>query len=297
MSEFIRRLNKRQHSIGGNKYFIDCKVWLQEPASINLEKIVRNNHDITVLKAFIGYRQYTKKNKHVVLKIGPVSKTVLKEYEISKKLQSIPGFVKDICVFDCHDNTNITSNLASAICKATEIDDNHKDVLVMPYVHGSSIANYKWNTSNVQMLKSLLKQAVMSSMEAYHEFGFIHNDFHLDNILMKRTKQHVVKYKNDVEIATHGFKIVIIDFDRSFINVDKERCLEYYWKNLENMLARLNFDLQNVRVNADKANLFVRNAGSKMIPYKDTIHLLSVIDDINIEQFENQNVVYNPDVL
>jgi hypothetical protein len=43
----------------------------------------------------------------------------------------------------------------------------------------------------------------------------------------------------NIKVKTYGYKIVIMDFDRSFIHVDIKTGIEFYWLNLYNVLSRV----------------------------------------------------------
>jgi len=201
--------------------------------------------------------------------------------------QSINSFIKYICLFNCFDDTynyiNTNKKIPEKICTANNIGNN---VLIAPYVNGSSIKNYKWNLDNINILKSLLKQCVISLMYAYIDFGFLHNDLHLDNILFKKTKLENIKYKEDLEINTNGYKIIIMDFDLSFIDVDRTQGIEYYWSNLLNLLSRIEYDLNKYIIpikSDDIILLFIRNAIINKYNPNRTIELLDLIDKLEFK--------------
>ncbi len=154
----IKILHKKHYKIeGGTKYFIDCDNI--SPKSFTLENIIKNKNSISILHAILDYTKHTKKNKHIVIKIAHKSKTNLKEYEISKKLQNINGFIKYICLFKCYDDTYkfiINNNkLPDNICSATNLEENDNIILISPYIKYGSIRDYKWNITNTNILHLL----------------------------------------------------------------------------------------------------------------------------------------------
>lgn len=128
-------------------------------------------------------------NKSVIVKIGEETK-IKKDYWLSKYLfnNNNPGFIRYICQFECHDDVNKykmepDSDDDDSFCST----DNKLPMvysLVMPYIPLGSIKNYKWTKRNVNILKSLLSKAVQYYIMAAKKTGFIHNDFHADNIMM-----------------------------------------------------------------------------------------------------------------
>lgn len=292
----IKNLNKQHYNIlDGDKYYID---YIKESDNnIIPEDIIKNKNHISIIKASINYIKHKKKNKKVVIKIAHKSKTNKKEYDISLRLKNIPGFIKYICIFDCFDESYkyIDENykIPLKICNAekTEIYDNN--ILVSSYINTGSIKNYIWNKDNFYILKSLLKQCVCSCMYSYNEYGFIHGDLHLDNILFKKTNKKSIKYK-EIEIETNGYKLIIMDFDSSFIDVDIKQNIKFYWKNIENVFSRLKFDLQNITIkNIDKISQFNYDSELKNRDPKQSILLLDMIDNLEYISTLVSKIIYN----
>ena len=239
----IVKLDKKHYkNFGGTKYYVDCNDY-------NPTDILKIINDISIFKEVI------KKNKHIVIKIAYNDKANKKEYYILEKLKTINGFIKYF------DNTN--------------------NILIEPYINLGSIIRYKWTLDKIYILKSLLKQTIISLMEAYNDYGFLHNDLHLDNILFKKTKIENIEYK-DVKIKSDGYKVVIMDFDSSFIDVDRKTGLYFYWHDINNIFSRLDNDLKkyliiinnNIILNILKNNII-------NLPNSDkTIDLLELIDNL-----------------
>ena len=91
-----------------------------------------------------------------------------------------------MCLFNCFDNTyyNIKEDLKKNLCSASHTEENKKVVLIMPFIAEGSIKNFNWIENKLDILKSVLSQTIMSLFLAYHKLGFLHNDMHLDNILI-----------------------------------------------------------------------------------------------------------------
>ncbi len=293
-----------------NKYHIDCSQLEKNPESmeVSINNVIQNTNDITVLKSVINDNTITNKYRNIVIKIGKINKTIEKEFMIGKQLEKekIIGFINFMCLFFCFDNTytNIKQNTLTSICSAKNMDDQKKSVLIMPFIPNGSIRKFNWMHDNFDILKSVLQQTVMSIFIAYEKCGFIHGDLHLDNILLKKTKKSIMTYEQNIEIKTHGYKIIIMDFDSSFINIDIINGIEFYWLNLYNMISRVNSDLGNS--NGDKVSMnnmsqitsFIETQRINKKSYKNTSKLLDLIKDSSfvIIKSPQQNLVYNPNI-
>ena len=323
----IRSLEKRYDKVnGGNKYNINCSSLQKHTDTIDIKRIVKNKSDISILEALINtitnknIVNNSSKNKNIVVKISPINRTLEKEYKIGTVLEEIkvPGFIKYMCLFNCFDNTyyNIKEDVKKPLCSAKHTEENKKVVLIMPYIADGSIKNFNWTEHKLDILKSVLSQSIMSLFLAYHKIGFLHNDIHLDNILIKKTKKQYIDYDyenennthskhNKIQIPTHGYKIVILDFDSSMINVNKDIAIEFYWSNLENMLSRVNTDLRTK--NGDIINMielakdilsFISKQKLVKGNYFETLKLLDMINISTIRIIQNpfNNLQYNPNI-
>ena len=255
---------------GANKYHIDCNKLEKNPSIIPIifNKVIKNKNDTTILQSVITDKSITQNNRNIVVKIGKINKTIEKEYKIGKKLENekLTGFINYICLFNCYDNTydkiEEKSKDIKELCTAKKEEENLKTVLIMPYINEGSIKTFKWNKDKYNALKSVILQTIMSVFTAYQLCGFVHNDLHLDNILIKKTKKETFnyKFKDDkdkdkmIDIKTYGYKIVIMDFESSMINVKDKDGLQSYWSNLLNMMSRIHYDLKNE--DGDEVSIF-----------------------------------------
>jgi len=224
--------------------------------------------------------------------------------------------IKYICLFSCYDTTNednikITANEPSAkldtkICQAESDAKNLKKVLVMPYISKGSIEDYSWNTENVHILKNILVHSVLALSVAYDELGFLHGDLHLGNILFKETKMETITYSSshlgEISINAGGYKVVIMDFEKSETHVDKKPLSNVsFWDNIYIMLTRINTLPSNNEKRIDWENgdiiRFIKEAKKRKYPCERT-HIVSIIEMIKLsvfDFFEIRNYKYNPD--
>jgi hypothetical protein len=145
----------------------------------------------------------------------------------------------------------------------------------------------------------------MSSFIAYETCGFIHGDFHLDNILLKKTKKREIMYtwiNSSRSVPTNGYKIVIMDFDSSWMVEEREMGISLYWINLQNMFSRINTDLRTktgdvVRMkNHTKIMQFIEMNIDKKGKVENTLKLIDKIMMTDFEIIENplSKLVYDP---
>ncbi len=304
----MNRLERNHHKPdGANKYHINCNELEKNPSSI---PVIKNKDDITILESIINDKNITSKQKHIVIKIGKVNKRIENEFMIGKFLEkhNIPGFIKYMCLFKCFDDIYHkidTNNIKSlSLCNAKKEDENMKAILVMPFISEGSIRTFKWNSDKYEVLKSVILQTIMSVFTAYQKYGFLHNDLHLDNILIKKTKKENIEYEyENRKIKTFGYKIVIMDFETSFINVEHSVGNVSYWQNLLNMISRLNFDILNKdgdTVHLDNLNditgFIIQQQNLKSSALK-TKKILDMIENSKFKIIEIPKIKsYNPNV-
>jgi hypothetical protein len=116
----------------------------------------------------------------------------------------------------------------------------------MPYFNLGSIRTYDW-VHYPDQLKSALKQLILSLYFAFIQHGFLHNDIHLDNVLISRTQKQIISYNDTYAISTNGIRIQIMDFDKSFMPVERTevRALFYDYRRVFldiEYAAKLEFD-------------------------------------------------------
>lgn len=302
----VRYLKRRYHKTGGaTKYYVDCSAYAENPDKIKVEEIIQNNVDSSVIRGIATDDTIKKKNRHIVIKIGRVRTTIGKEYNIGEELfkHHVPGYIRYICVFPCYDTYRRQDN---KICQATPADTNERDVLVMPYIATGSIRKYTWDESNVELLKNLLAQTVLSAAVAYEAIGFIHSDLHLDNILFKKTTKTDIVYKFDgraITLKTLGYKIVIMDFGNSYINVDRANANGFFWDDILNAVTRVNLELRPSNLhkvlweNDEIIALLKREKKHKLSP--SITEIMPLVHMIVNSTFEFEKMpdrqLYNPD--
>jgi serine/threonine protein kinase len=176
--------------------------------------------------------------------MGRENTTIRKEYSISENLHKTKcsGFIKFICVFECYDD-----NSSDKICQGIPEQDTKKEVLIMKYFNEGSVKGHSWTNTNFHILRGILIQTIYSLVVAYNKTGFIHNDLHLDNILVKRTTRthsnYLIDKLDNIEIETNNYTCVIMDFENCLFT-DKGSPI-FFWKMIENIITRVGIELTN----------------------------------------------------
>lgn len=133
--------------------------------------------------------------------------------------------------------------------KICHYGDKKVGILVMKYYNLGCIDNYPWNKNNFSLLKNIIKQVIFAIIYAYNIVGFIHEDLHSGNILLKPKRNDIIKYNGKILILEE-FEVVIMDFEKSKLdqkdkitdlirNIDK---LFYSIINSNNMILDIYFD-------------------------------------------------------
>ena len=287
----LQRSSRHRFTSETSKYYINCDELPKEANSITNEQLITYNRqdDVEIYKALIDFSKYNKKNKHIVIKIGYKDKRIYHEFHIGTLLykSKIPGFIKYICVLSCDDvEQSTTKGEHNNICT----NRTNKEILLMPFIHGSAVANRKWSIEDINIIKSVLKQIILSCFHAFDTIGFIHNDLHMENVFMKSTTQSAIHY-GELATATYGYKIVIMDFDKSFVNTtqNSEYNKQYtykHWNDMERVFLEFSIVMldNGLQIPTIYENIipFIVIASIDEIDYKSSLDLLDMIDNITI---------------
>ena len=160
--------------------------------------------------------EIVKEHKDIVIKIGE-QEAIRKEYEYSKKIYNLKGFVKIIWYFEYKSG------------------GSQMKIIIMPYFEMGSICEYTWTSENIKQLRSSIKQALLSNISAFTK-GYLHGDFHPRNILLKNTEQNTIDYLLEgigevSKIETNGVITTIMDFDkmREVTKENKKDLIDFYF--------------------------------------------------------------------
>ena len=267
----MHRLWKKRYGNrgGGDKYYIDCSHYAENSDSIEVKSLLRyiSDKNVSILEAVMKDETINSKYRHIVVKIGESNSITKTEYENGETLKNLNGFIKYILV--------------------SEIDENIKDVLVMPYIKEGPIEKYNWTSENVDILKNLMIHTVLSMAVAFKSVGFIHRDLHLSNVLLKKINKNEKKeiryeFSKDVIISVPimGYKVVIMDFEKGELNTND---VYYFWDDLHHALKDIDgmVNTQNQKVYWKEENQiisFIKKMREDRMPLRNVFKL---VDDIN----------------
>jgi len=197
------------------QYIIPTKKWLKP-----IEKYITD--DINT-EGLIMLGKFMDKEK-VIVKITKGKRDDI--IEINKIIKNLPNFAETYCSFSCLENFNSLANDykdSKGFCNAK--DDNKVITLeiMKKYKHGSLFKLQ--NSLNIYDVFNITQQLLLSQIHAYSKTGFLHNDTHLGNILIHKSKKPTqINYEiqTDSHIKTEiivksEFIPIISDFNEAFI--------------------------------------------------------------------------------
>lgn len=208
-----------------------------------LELIRKFAHDSSNMK---DCRRLFYKKKELVAKIGRLEM----EYAVSEKLDTLklPTIISYSCIFK--DDFSKMNPLTPLTPLTADVS-----IILMPYINGGRIEDFKWDRANFDVMKNVIKHVCLSLFYAKTSLGFVHNDLHLGNVLMKQCELEAVSYGDFGTLAVIGYISVITDFEKSiFVTADKlayedifkfisllsNGCnVKFDWKNIRELLTKL----------------------------------------------------------
>lgn len=233
---------------------LDKKSWASSKTNKYVTTLCSYNTKINELPEF---KSILNKYDHIVVKVGD-SHTINKEYEIGRILKSINSFVKYICYFPCNDEfKNLDLNQSINYYKGSE-----NKVLVIQYYSRGSISKFSWDKENFDILKSLIKEIFIALQTAYINFGFIHNDTHLDNFLIGDDN-----------------KVIIMDFENSVFDDEKRTNYKILYFGFSQILQELKIKAKLEIINIKDIIEYV-NTYERLNKQLDIQTLLLLVDNL-----------------
>ena len=284
MSKYLQQT--RSEFTGQYKYSVDCDKIKTDPTTLQvLDGSVRAKHTM-IINAVVK-----ENNGKIVVKIGKTNEIIKHEYDVSKKLETLDGFIKMHCMFSCHNNTNFSIinepvNITTfKVCQSEQ--PSNVDVLIMPYIHnGQTLNDYLESNPEPTEYKNILKQIITNLYNAFVKTGFVHKELHFGNIL----------------IDEHNNPI-IMDFDTSELNGIQG----FFWADLQRLIGNVieksypsnnkSYIVSGISGIQILLNTIMFIKSSNELFHKNVNELLSILEVSNVSVLHNTNKpVYNPNV-
>jgi len=157
------------------------------------------------------YKKYAdvfSKRRTIVAKIG--NEEVANEYRIYETI----GQLNLATIAECYSKFNYLGNT----------------IIIIPYIAEGDVGNWKWNRSNFDLYKNVLKHICMTVLFAFHKCRFLHSG----NILLKRTRQTSVDYGDFGSLKVDGLLPVLVDYGNSQLDIGESK---YVFQNLMNLFT------------------------------------------------------------
>ena len=225
------------------QYIIPTKKWLKPLEPLITEDI--NTTGIIMLADFID-------KEKVIVKITKDKRDDI--IKINKTIKELPNFIQTYCTIICNENFDALDTQykdSNSFCNANKDSGDIITLEIMKRYKSGSLNKYK-NKLELNEVINIMKQLLLAQIIAFNKTGFLHNDIHLGNILVEKTKeQENIKYKVDTgtiekrkfNIQTN-FKTIISDFDKSTIYNSGNLTIDEYMP--ENTLGNNIFNTFNV---------------------------------------------------
>lgn len=264
------------------KIKIDCKNRIASNPETKdwLELLSKFKHDSANVKV---YKALLDKSKNIVAKIGKYD--FKKEYDIAKILETLkmPTFITVNCIFSCLDNFSELKNNAQTVCQK---EGEPVSIIIMPYISEGRIDLWKWERSNFDLMKNVIKHIFLSLFYAKQKVGFIHGDLHLGNVLLKKSNRKEISYGDYDTLEVSNILPVIMDFDKSTLVEKYDRFL---YMDLSKFISLMSNSC-NVKINFNKLLDELSYLENEEIPISKVIchNLCNIIDKSVIRSVDSE---------
>lgn len=254
----------------------------------------REDKDWLVVKDYLGSRKYNvligkiKQYKDAIIKFDTVA-DMEHEYHIANQIfnMNVPNFIKFLCVFTCNDTIeNIRERnffIDAVVCNGSP--EKQLGMIVMPYYSFGNLNEYRWNRSNFDVFKNVLKQIVSALLFAFETCHFVHGDMHAGNVLLRHSKKTELKY-GTIHLPIMGIYPMIMDFGKSYM--DPNAVAEVY-RNIERILyISGGLDNSDLALSIDLRPLETLRRNHEPISQKVYDILYKIIDTIEIRYVHSE---------
>lgn len=203
------------------EYKLPTKDWLV-PLKILVDQYNVENSDTILFDSKLIESEI--KKERVIVKIIKKTSFLKTNEELYNIIKKTPHIVKIYCFINCNEKKNVlTNNYKDTLgfCNGNHHDkDNQLITLEIMRRYESSLNKYN-DSLNEKTMIHFLKYLLHIQLELFDTYGFVHNDMHLGNVLIrkldKQTTTIVFNYdKNKINFDTN-IMLYIADFDYSLI--------------------------------------------------------------------------------
>ena len=229
------------------------------------------------------------KNKSVVLKFSSPEITE-NEYNISLALQKFPNYIKFLNKIKCNDDIlNLekeNNKINLTYYKIHNLGIKYDNLLVMDYYELGSLNSFNWNKTNLDVVMNIVKQVIYASLYSYLEIGFLHNNLHSANVLLKPKTTDKICYGTK-ELILKEYEVIIMDYNFSKINPNN--IIELFFGNIAKFLVTLEGSLldKDIDFYYDDQKIYDLLNSNDNINYYDEIE--KIIDTFKLEIYIKKN--------
>jgi hypothetical protein len=162
--------------------------------------------------------------------------------------------------------------------------------IVMPYYSLGDLHKQLWKRETLNQLKNILAQTSYAVLYAFETCGFVHNDLHLYNILIRKTKKKQLHY-GDIGLDIDTYYAIIMDFEKSTLHQGNPRDAYYTIRDMINRVTSL--ENSDMALQADVSLLNRWMSDNTPITKETYSKIKGLIDHITI-LYERSKIPQNP---
>jgi len=203
----------KEYKIPTNDWLIPIKVLIDE---YNLENSKNLIYESELIEDEI-------KRERILVKVSKVDTLLNTTEQLYKYIKDSEHVVKIYCFLHCNESkTYLNQHHKDTLgfCNSKHTDEDKQIIsLEIMKKYSSSLRKYEGKLKLKTMI-FYLKYLLFIQIELFNKYGFVHNDIHLGNILLKKEKDPVtfnfIFNNEDIEITTNKI-LVLTDFEESLI--------------------------------------------------------------------------------
>jgi hypothetical protein len=207
------------------EYKIPTNSWLR-PLEILVDEYNSQNSDRIIIDSEILENEI--KRERVIVKVIKNNTYINTNKELYSIIKTSTHVSKIYCFINCSESkTALTNNYKDMIgfCNGNHLDKDDQFVTIeVMRRYESSLNKYEGKMNLKNMIYSL-KYLLLIQLELFESYGFVHNDMHLGNILIKKldnqtTTINFIYDNNEIKFDTK-IMFYLNDFDYSLILFDR----------------------------------------------------------------------------